>query len=198
MDGQSLAWEKLHEGTKGKIKSIKDMIAKKKSYKAILNAKWLGQEEKKEAWFEKFNAAMFFTPDELKALNMKVEEDQVEEDLVKQDSEDLILPGTFEAAEVDSILAAIPKMSDTQRLSFISNPVFLEKIVRMMVDYKESKSRQVLSVPDECRTAPVIVRSMRVSEQFYDAFSEVCKANNITLTVGLNLALLEFAEKYKK
>lgn len=208
-DGLKQQWESLHRGTKSKIQSIKRMIEKKVPYEEILGKKWYGQEETKLLWFQKFDAVKFFTDEELKALNFDVKVEEKNED-TKEDH--VVLEGqpalevsevevplpTLDFNDADTMLDTINKMNDAQRLGFVSSPQFIKQLITMMVDYKENKAREVLSVPDECRNEPVIVRSMRVSEKFYDAFSEVCKENNITLTVGLNLALLEFAEKYKK
>ena len=209
-------WEDLHRGTKSKIESIKQLIQKNVPYEQILGKKWYGQEERKQQWFEKFDAAKFFTDEELKALKIDVKVEEKKED-TKEDQvvlegqpalevsseveipkESMNLPPTLDFTDVDTMIDTVNKMNDSQRLGFVSSPQFIKHLLTMMVDYKESKAREVLSVPDECRTEPVIVKSIRVSDKFYDAFTDVCKENNITITVGLNCALMEFAKKYKK
>lgn len=214
------AWFGLHKATQNKIDSVKKMIQKKTPYSKILSSKWVGNESAKKDWFAKFDAYQFFTNDELMYLNMEsfikkeeekptcVEEDQVspEEKAAPETQVDTpeianvetSIPDTLDLSNIDSMLDLVGKMNDTQRLQFVSSPLFINNVIKMLADYKEGKAREVLVVPDECRTEPVIVRSMRVSDKFYQAFSEVCNDNNITITIGLNCALLEFVKKYKK
>ncbi len=212
-------WESLHKGTKTKIESIKEMIKEGAPYKEILSSKWLGKESNKEEWFEKFDAIHFFSVDDLLYLNMekfipkewleqrkKEEEQKNQEHQEHQENQETdasvvdaqsFIP-TLDFTDIDSMMSTISTMNDAQRMQFISSPLFIKNLIQMLADYQASKQREILSVPDICRTEPVITRSMRVSDRFYQDFSDVCKDNSITLTVGLNCALLEFVKKYKK
>ena len=197
----------VHRLTQEKIDSIKKKIQDKIDLKEIIIAHFGNSKHRFDEWLSKNSC--HFTGAELDYLNFvividnkasgagaKVKDEEME---VIQDKKEI------DIEEKNSILTVpvpvpnlteISTMSRKDRENFLLSNQVIEKLVNLLsnADIKDTN----IVINEEARNLKDLkIQNIRISEQIYKDFVNICKKHNLTITSVINSMFLDFINQHK-
>lgn len=189
--------------TQKKINAIKEKIKNKVELKEIIRVHFGGSRPRLEQWLkEKFSSD--FTQDELDYLEEYVIiPDEVKDEEVKPFKE----VEKIEIEEVEEVpqntIATIPTpnqimmMSRKDRENFLLSNTVIEKLVDLLTNNVKIAEKEEIVIPDEVRDLKDLkIQNIRISEQIYKDFTNLCKKKGLTITSVINIMFLDFIKKH--
>ena len=188
--------------TKKKINSIKEKIKNKVELKEIIRVHFGGSRPRLEQWLkEKFSSD--FTQEELDYLEYVIIPDDVKDEEIKPFKE----VEQIEIEEVEEVpqntIATIPTpnqimmMSRKDRENFLLSNTVIEKLVDLLTNNVKIAEKEEIVIPDEVRDLKDLkIQNIRISEQIYKDFTNLCKKKGLTITSVINIMFLDFIKKH--
>lgn len=188
--------------TQKKINAIKEKIKNKVELKEIIKVHFGGSRPRLEQWLkEKFSSD--FTQDELDYLEYVIIPDDVKDEEVKPFKE----VEKIEIEEVEEVpqntIATIPTinqislMSRKDRENFLLSNTVIEKLVDLLTNNVKIAEKEEIVIPDEVRDLKDLkIQNIRISEQIYKDFTNLCKKKGLTITSVINIMFLDFIKKH--
>lgn len=179
-----------------KIEELRDLMAEKKTVREIINIKFGESEHRLEDWLDKFHSKL--TQEELNYLGYTIKPEVVEDTEVQKD-----IPSKVPAlaGEPNYISIKIREMDDLQRENFLKSDIVLQKIFDLVngkIASEEIKDIN-LTIPLELKhLEDTTIKNIRVSNNFYSEFTNICKENGISIVDATNYMFKTFIDKYKK
>lgn len=187
----------VHRLTQEKIDSIKKKIQEKIDLKEIIIAHFGNSKNRFDEWLSKYSS--YFNGAELDYLNFVIVADNVADKEVKKANEMEVI----EEIEENNILTVpIPSltqvalMSRKDRENFLLSNQVIEKLVNLLsnADIKDTN----IVIRDEARNLKDLkIQNIRISEQIYKDFVNICKKHNLTITSVINSMFLDFISQHK-
>ena len=189
----------VHRLTQEKIDSIKKKIQDKIDLKEIIIANFGNSKHRFNEWLSKYSS--FFNGAELDYLNFVIVADNVADKEVKKANEMEVI----EEIEENTILTVpvpvpnlteISTMSRKDRENFLLSNQVIEKLVNLLsnADIKDTN----IVIRDEARNLKDLkIQNIRISEQIYKDFVNICKKHNLTITSVINSMFLDFINQHK-
>lgn len=195
----------VHRLTQEKIDSIKKKIQDKIDLKEIIIAHFGNSKHRFDEWLSKNSS--HFTGAELDYLNFviivdnkvsgaeaKVKDEEME---VIQDKKEIDIEekNTILTVPVPN-LTQISMMSRKDRENFLLSNQVIEKLVNLLsnADIKDTN----IVIRDEARNLKDLkIQNIRISEQIYKDFVNICKKHNLTITSVINSMFLDFISQHK-
>lgn len=188
--------------TQKKINAIKEKIKNKVELKEIIRIHFGGSRPRLEQWLkEKFSSD--FTQDELDYLEYVIIPVDVTDEEVKPFKE----VEKIEIEEVEEVpqntIATIPTinqislMSRKDRENFLLSNTVIEKLVDLLTNNVKIAEKDEIVIPDEVRDLKDLkIQNIRISEQIYKDFTNLCKKKGLTITSVINIMFLDFIKKH--
>lgn len=188
--------------TQKKINAIKEKIKNKVELKEIIKVHFGGSRPRLEQWLkEKFSSD--FTQDELDYLEYVIIPDDVKDEEVKPFKE----VEKIEIEEVEEVpqntIATIPTpnqimmMSRKDRENFLLSNTVIEKLVDLLTNNVKTAEKDEIVITDEVRDLKDLkIQNIRISEQIYKDFTNLCKKKGLTITSVINIMFLDFIKKH--
>lgn len=197
----------IHRLTQEKIDSIKKKIKEKIDLKEIIIAHFGNSKNRFDEWLSKNSS--HFTGAELDYLNFviivdnkvsgaeagaKVKNEEIE---VIQDKKEIDIEekNTILTVPVPN-LTQVALMSRKDRENFLLSNQVIEKLVNLLsnADIKDTN----IVIRDEARNLKDLkIQNIRISEQIYKDFVNICKKHNLTITSVINSMFLDFISQHK-
>ena len=195
----------VHRLTQEKIDSIKKKIQEKIDLKEIIIAHFGNSKHRFDEWLSKNSS--HFTGAELDYLNFvividnnasgagaKVKDKEME---VIQDKKEI------DIEEKNSILTVpvpnltqVALMSRKDRENFLLSNKVIEKLVNLL-NNEDIKDTNIV-IRDEARNLKDLkIQNIRISEEIYKDFVNICKKHNLTITSVINSMFLDFISQHK-
>ena len=189
--------------TQKKINAIKEKIKNKVELKEIIKVHFGGSRPRLEQWLkEKFSSD--FTQDELDYLEYVIIPDDVKDEEVKAFKE----VEKIEIEEVEEVpqntITTIPSMNQISLMSrkdrenfLLSNQV-IEKLIDLLTNNNlKIAEKDEIVITDEVRDLKDLkIQNIRISEQIYKDFTNLCKKKGLTITSVINIMFLDFIKKH--
>ena len=195
----------VHRLTQEKIDSIKKKIQDKIDLKEIIIAHFGNSKHRFDEWLSKNSS--HFTGAELDYLNFvividnkasgagaKVKDEEME---VIQDKKEIDIEekNTILTVPVPN-LTQISMMSRKDRENFLLSNQVIEKLVNLL-NSEDIKDTNIV-IRDEARNLKDLkIQNIRISEQIYKDFVNICKKHNLTITSVINSMFLDFISQHK-
>lgn len=197
----------IHRLTQEKIDSIKKKIQDKIDLKEIIIAHFGNSKNRFYEWLSKNSS--YFTGAELDYLNFvividnkvsgaeagaKVKDEEME---VIQDKKEIDIEekNTILTVPVPN-LTQISMMSRKDRENFLLSNKVIEKLVNLL-NSEDIKDTNIV-IRDEARNLKDLkIQNIRISEQIYKDFVNICKKHNLTITSVINSMFLDFINQHK-
>lgn len=188
--------------TQKKINAIKEKIKNKVELKEIIKVHFGGSRPRLEQWLkEKFSSD--FSQDELDYLEYVIIPDDVKDEEVKPFKE----VEKIEIEEVEEVpqntIATIPTpnqimmMSRKDRENFLLSNTVIEKLVDLLTNNVKIAEKDEIVITDEVRDLKDLkIQNIRISEQIYKDFTNLCKKKGLTITSVINIMFLDFIKKH--
>lgn len=188
--------------TQKKINAIKEKIKNKVELKEIIRIHFGGSRPRLEQWLkEKFSSD--FTQDELDYLEYVIIPVDVTDEEVKPFKE----VEKIEIEEVEEVpqntIATIPTinqislMSRKDRENFLLSNTVIEKLVDLLTNNVKIAEKDEIVITDEVRDLKDLkIQNIRISEQIYKDFTNLCKKKGLTITSVINIMFLDFIKKH--
>lgn len=188
--------------TKKKINAIKEKIKNKVELKEIIRVHFGGSRPRLEQWLkEKFSSD--FSQEELDYLEYVIIPVDVTDEEVKPFKE----VEKIEIEEVEEVpqntIATIPTinqislMSRKDRENFLLSNTVIEKLVDLLTNNVKIAEKEEIVIPDEVRDLKDLkIQNIRISEQIYKDFTNLCKKKGLTITSVINIMFLDFIKKH--
>lgn len=188
--------------TQKKINAIKEKIKNKVELKEIIRVHFGGSRPRLEQWLkEKFSSD--FTQEELDYLEYVIIPDDVKDEEIKPFKE----VEQIEIEEVEEVpqntIATIPTpnqimmMSRKDRENFLLSNTVIEKLVDLLTNNVKIAEKEEIVIPDEVRDLKDLkIQNIRISEQIYKDFTNLCKKKGLTITSVINIMFLDFIKKH--
>lgn len=188
--------------TQKKINAIKEKIKNKVELKEIIKVHFGGSRPRLEQWLkEKFSSD--FSQEELDYLEYVIIPDDVKDEEIKPFKE----VEQIEIEEVEEIpqntIATIPTpnqimmMSRKDRENFLLSNTVIEKLVDLLTNNVKIAEKEEIVIPDEVRDLKDLkIQNIRISEQIYKDFTNLCKKKGLTITSVINIMFLDFIKKH--
>lgn len=195
----------VHRLTQEKIDSIKKKIQEKIDLKEIIIAHFGNSKHRFDEWLSKNSS--HFTGAELDYLNFvividnkasgagaKVKDEEME--VIQNKKEiDIEEKNSILTVPVPS-LTQVALMSRKDRENFLLSNQVIEKLVNLLsnADIKDTN----IVIRDEARNLKDLkIQNIRISEQIYKDFVNICKKHNLTITSVINSMFLDFINQHK-
>ena len=188
--------------TQKKINAIKEKIKNKVELKEIIKVHFGGSRPRLEQWLkEKFSSD--FSQEELDYLEYVIIPDDVKDEEVKPFKE----VEKIEIEEVEEVpqntIATIPTpnqimmMSRKDRENFLLSNTVIEKLVDLLTNNVKTAEKDEIVITDEVRDLKDLkIQNIRISEQIYKDFTNLCKKKGLTITSVINIMFLDFIKKH--
>lgn len=189
--------------TQKKINAIKEKIKNKVELKEIIRIHFGGSRPRLEQWLkEKFSSD--FSQEELDYLEYVIIPDDVKDEEVKAFKE----VEKIEIEEIEEVpqntIATIPTpnqimmMSRKDRENFLLSNTVIEKLVDLLTNnVKIAENTDEIVITDEVRDLKDLkIQNIRISEQIYKDFTNLCKKKGLTITSVINIMFLDFIKKH--
>ena len=189
----------IHHLTQEKIDSIKKKIQEKIDLKEIIIAHFGNSKHRFEQWLSKNSS--HFTGAELDYLKFVIVADEevkkANEMEVIQDKKEIDIEekNTILTVPVPN-LTQVALMSRKDRENFLLSNQVIEKLVNLLsnADIKDTN----IVIRDEARNLKDLkIQNIRISEQIYKDFVNICKKHNLTITSVINSMFLDFINQHK-
>lgn len=191
--------------TQKKINAIKEKIKNKVELKEIIKVHFGGSRPRLEQWLkEKFSSD--FTQDELDYLEYVIIPEKVEDEEVKafKEAEKIEIEEVEQVEEVQqNIITTIPTqnqislMSRKDRENFLLSNTVIEKLVDLLTNNVKIAEKDEIVIADEVRDLKDLkIQNIRISEQIYKDFTNLCKKKGLTITSVINTMFLDFIKKH--
>lgn len=188
--------------TQKKINAIKEKIKNKVELKEIIKVHFGGSRPRLEQWLkEKFSSD--FTQDELDYLEYVIIPDDVTDEEVKpfKEVEQVKIEEVEEVPQ--NTIATIPTinqislMSRKDRENFLLSNTVIEKLVDLLTNNVKIAEKDEIVITDEVRDLKDLkIQNIRISEQIYKDFTNLCKKKGLTITSVINIMFLDFIKKH--
>lgn len=188
--------------TQKKINAIKEKIKNKVELKEIIRVHFGGSRPRLEQWLkEKFSSD--FSQEELDYLEYVIIPVDVTDEEVKPFKE----VEKIEIEEVEEVpqntIATIPTinqislMSRKDRENFLLSNTVIEKLVDLLTNNVKIAEKDEIVITDEVRDLKDLkIQNIRISEQIYKDFTNLCKKKGLTITSVINIMFLDFIKKH--
>ena len=188
--------------TQKKINAIKEKIKNKVELKEIIKVHFGGSRPRLEQWLkEKFSSD--FSQEELDYLEYVIIPVDVTDEEVKPFKE----VEKIEIEEVEEVpqntIATIPTinqislMSRKDRENFLLSNTVIEKLVDLLTNNVKTAEKDEIVITDEVRDLKDLkIQNIRISEQIYKDFTNLCKKKGLTITSVINIMFLDFIKKH--
>ena len=188
--------------TQKKINAIKEKIKNKVELKEIIRIHFGGSRPRLEQWLkEKFSSD--FSQEELDYLEYVIIPVDVTDEEVKPFKE----VEKIEIEEVEEVpqntIATIPTinqislMSRKDRENFLLSNTVIEKLVDLLTNNVKIAEKDEIVITDEVRDLKDLkIQNIRISEQIYKDFTNLCKKKGLTITSVINIMFLDFIKKH--
>lgn len=188
--------------TQKKINAIKEKIKNKVELKEIIRVHFGGSRPRLEQWLkEKFSSD--FSQEELDYLEYVIIPVDVTDEEVKPFKE----VEKIEIEEVKEVpqntIATIPTinqislMSRKDRENFLLSNTVIEKLVDLLTNNVKIAEKDEIVITDEVRDLKDLkIQNIRISEQIYKDFTNLCKKKGLTITSVINIMFLDFIKKH--
>lgn len=188
--------------TQKKINAIKEKIKNKVELKEIIKVHFGGSRPRLEQWLkEKFSSD--FSQEELDYLEYVIIPVDVTDEEVKPFKE----VEKIEIEEVEEVsqntIAIIPTinqislMSRKDRENFLLSNTVIEKLVDLLTNNVKIAEKDEIVITDEVRDLKDLkIQNIRISEQIYKDFTNLCKKKGLTITSVINIMFLDFIKKH--
>jgi hypothetical protein len=188
--------------TQKKINAIKEKIKNKVELKEIIKVHFGGSRPRLEQWLkEKFSSD--FSQEELDYLEYVIIPVDVTDEEVKPFKE----VEKIEIEEVEEVpqntIATIPTinqislMSRKDRENFLLSNTVIEKLVDLLTNNVKIAEKDEIVITDEVRDLKDLkIQNIRISEQIYKDFTNLCKKKGLTITSVINIMFLDFIKKH--
>lgn len=192
--------------TKKKINAIKEKIKNKVELKEIIRIHFGGSRPRLEQWLkEKFSSD--FTQDELDYLEYVIIPDDVKDEEVKafKQAEKIGIEEVEQVEEVQqNTITTIPSMNQISLMSrkdrenFLLSNAVIEKLVDLLTNNNlKIAEKDEIVITDEIRDLKDLkIQNIRISEQIYKDFTNLCKKKGLTITSVINIMFLDFIKKH--
>lgn len=195
----------IHRLTQEKIDSIKKKIQEKIDLKEIIIAHFGNSKHRFEQWLSKNSS--HFTGAELDYLNFVIIVDNkasgTEAGAKVTEFEEMEAIKEIDIEEKNTILTVpvpnltqVALMSRKDRENFLLSNQVIEKLVNLLsnADIKDTN----IVIRDEARNLKDLkIQNIRISEQIYKDFVNICKKHNLTITSVINSMFLDFINQHK-
>ena len=195
----------IHRLTQEKIDSIKKKIQEKIDLKEIIIAHFGNSKHRFEQWLSKNSS--HFTGAELDYLNFVIIVDNkasgTEAGVKVTEFEEMEAIKEVDIEEKNTILTVpvpnltqVALMSRKDRENFLLSNQVIEKLVNLLsnADIKDTN----IVIRDEARNLKDLkIQNIRISEQIYKDFVNICKKHNLTITSVINSMFLDFINQHK-
>ena len=188
--------------TQKKINAIKEKIKNKVELKEIIKVHFGGSRPRLKQWLkEKFSSD--FSQEELDYLEYVIIPVDVTDEEVKPFKE----VEKIEIEEVEEVpqntIATIPTinqislMSRKDRENFLLSNTVIEKLVDLLTNNVKIAEKDEIVITDEVRDLKDLkIQNIRISEQIYKDFTNLCKKKGLTITSVINIMFLDFIKKH--
>lgn len=189
--------------TQKKINAIKEKIKNKVELKEIIRIHFGGSRPRLEQWLkEKFSSD--FSQEELDYLEYVIIPVDVTDEEVKPFKE----VEKIEIEEVEEVpqntITTIPSMNQISLMSrkdrenFLLSNTVIEKLVDLLTNnVKIAENTDEIVITDEVRDLKDLkIQNIRISEQIYKDFTNLCKKKGLTITSVINIMFLDFIKKH--
>lgn len=183
----------IHHLTQEKIDSIKKKIQEKIDLKEIIIAHFGNSKHRFEQWLSKNSS--HFTGAELDYLNFVIVADEEVKKANEMEVIEEIEENTILTVPVPN-LTQVALMSRKERENFLLSNQVIEKLVNLLsnADIKDTN----IVIRDEARNLKDLkIQNIRISEQIYKDFVNICKKHNLTITSVINSMFLDFINQHK-
>lgn len=183
----------IHHLTQEKIDSIKKKIQEKIDLKEIIIAHFGNSKHRFEQWLSKNSS--HFTGAELDYLNFVIVADEEVKKANEMEVIEEIEENTILTVPVPN-LTQVALMSRKERENFLLSNQVIEKLVNLLsnADIKDTN----IVIRDEARNLKDLkIQNIRISEQIYKDFVNICKKHNLTITSVINSMFLDFINKHQ-
>ena len=191
--------------TQKKINAIKEKIKNKVELKEIIKVHFGGSRPRLEQWLkEKFSSD--FTQDELDYLEYVIIPDDVKDEEVKafKQAEKIGIEEVEQLEEVQqNTITTIPSMNQISLMSrkdrenFLLSNTVIEKLVDLLTNNVKIAEKDEIVITDEVRDLKDLkIQNIRISEEIYKDFTNLCKKKGLTITSVINIMLLDFIKKH--
>lgn len=192
--------------TQKKINAIKEKIKNKVELKEIIKVHFGGSRPRLEQWLkEKFSSD--FSQEELDYLEYVIIPDDVKDEEVKafKQAEKIGIEEIEQVEEVQqNIITTIPNMNQISLMSrkdrenFLLSNIVIEKLVDLLTNnVKIAENTDEIVITDEVRDLKDLkIQNIRISEQIYKDFTNLCKKKGLTITSVINIMFLDFIKKH--
>ena len=195
----------VHRLTQEKIDSIKKKIQDKIDLKEIIIAHFGNSKHRFDEWLSKNSS--HFTGAELDYLNFvividnkvsgaeaKVKDEEME---VIQDKKEIDIEekNTILTVPVPN-LTQISMMSRKDRENFLLSNQVIEKLVNLL-NSEDIKDTNIVINEEARNLKDLKIQNIRISEQIYKDFVNICKKHNLTITSVINSMFLDFINQHK-
>lgn len=192
--------------TQKKINAIKEKIKNKVELKEIIRVHFGGSRPRLEQWLkEKFSSD--FTQDELDYLEYVIIPDDVKDEEVKafKQAEKIGIEEVEQVEEVQqNTITTIPSMNQISLMSrkdrenFLLSNAVIEKLVDLLTNNNlKIAEKDEIVITDEIRDLKDLkIQNIRISEQIYKDFTNLCKKKGLTITSVINIMFLDFIKKH--
>lgn len=188
--------------TQKKINAIKEKIKNKVDLKEIIRIHFGGSRPRLEQWLkEKFSSD--FSQEELDYLEYVIIPDDVTDEEVKpfKEVEQVKIEEVEEVPQ--NTIATIPTinqislMSRKDRENFLLSNTVIEKLVDLLTNNVKIAEKDEIVITDEVRDLKDLkIQNIRISEQIYKDFTNLCKKKGLTITSVINIMFLDFIKKH--
>jgi hypothetical protein len=188
--------------TQKKINAIKDKIKNKVELKEIIKVHFGGSRPRLEQWLkEKFSSD--FSQEELDYLEYVIIPVDVTDEEVKpfKEVEQVKIEEVEEVPQ--NTIATIPTinqislMSRKDRENFLLSNTVIEKLVDLLTNNVKIAEKDEIVITDEVRDLKDLkIQNIRISEQIYKDFTNLCKKKGLTITSVINIMFLDFIKKH--
>lgn len=191
--------------TQKKINAIKEKIKNKVELKEIIKVHFGGSRPRLEQWLkEKFSSD--FTQDELDYLEYVIIPDDVKDEEVKafKQAEKIGIEEVEQVEEVQqNTITTIPSMNQISLMSrkdrenFLLSNTVIEKLVDLLTNNVKIAEKDEIVITDEVRDLKDLkIQNIRISEEIYKDFTNLCKKKGLTITSVINIMFLDFIKKH--
>lgn len=179
-----------------KIEELRALMAEKKTLREIINIKFGESKHRLKDWLDTNHSKL--TQAELSYLGYTIEPEVVENTEIEKDVPSKV---PVLAGEPNYISIKIREMDDLQRENFLKSDIVLQKIFDLVngkIASEEIKDIN-LTIPLELKhLEDTTIKNIRVSNNFYSEFTNICKENGISIVDATNYMFKTFIDKYKK
>lgn len=190
--------------TQEKINNVKEKIKKKIELKEIVKESFGNSRKRLDDWLSKYHSN--FTHNELDYLEYVIIPEKVEDEEVKafKEAEKIEIEEVEQVEEVQqNIITTIPTqnqislMSRKDRENFLLSNTVIEKLVDLLTNNVKIAEKDEIVIADEVRDLKDLkIQNIRISEQIYKDFTNLCKKKGLTITSVINTMFLDFIKKH--